>query len=170
MEGFIALTVNLGLLLLGAAAPRLSRRRHGRCSRGVLGLALPGLDAVLPHGERAVDAVQLVVEAAGVADGLAVVVAPPQRRRRRPAVGAAQPDPPRGRLEHRTLEGENMHLFPAVLSICGDFPVLNLQKCQKQLKFIPKRSKTWRGNHINDGEVKYVLGGHVEAPIAYINQ
>jgi hypothetical protein len=32
--------------------------------------------------------VQLVVESAGVADRLAVVVAPPQRRRRRLAVGA----------------------------------------------------------------------------------
>ena len=74
-------------------------------------MAPSSLDAVLPHGEGAVDAVQLVVEAAGVADGLAVVVAPPQRRRRRPAVGAAQPDPTRGRLEHRTLEGEDVSAF-----------------------------------------------------------
>ena len=48
------------------------------------------LDAVLAHGQRPIDAVQFVVEAAGVAHGFAFGVAPPQRRRRRAAVGAAQ--------------------------------------------------------------------------------
>lgn len=45
-----------------------------------------------------VDAVQLVVESASVADGLAVIVAPPQRRVARAAVGAALPVAPRRRL------------------------------------------------------------------------
>ena len=41
-----------------------------------------------------VDAVQLVVEPAGVADGLALAVPPPQRGRVGPAVGADHPRPP----------------------------------------------------------------------------
>ena len=57
---------------------------------GVLGLPLPGLDAVFTHGQRAVDPVQLVVEAAGVADGLALVVATPEGGGSSPAVGATQ--------------------------------------------------------------------------------
>ena len=36
---------------------------------------------------------ELEVESAGVADGLALVVPPPQRRRRRAAVGALQASP-----------------------------------------------------------------------------
>lgn len=66
------------------------RRRGGRA----LGLALPRLDAVLAHGLRPVDAVQFVVEAAGVAHRLPFRIPPPQRRRRRPAVGAAEAQPP----------------------------------------------------------------------------
>lgn len=45
--------------------------------------------------------VEFVVEAAGVADGLSVVVAPPQRRHRRLAVGAGRPGSPRCRLQIR---------------------------------------------------------------------
>lgn len=53
---------------------------------------------------------QLVVEAAGVADGLAVVVAPPQRGGARAAVGAALPVPPRRRLHiHITHIFKKMH-------------------------------------------------------------
>ena len=77
--------------------------RDGRCGRSCRGggcrgrgrrarrfrLALPRLDAVFAHGQRSVDPVELVVEAAGVADRLALGVAAPQGRRRRPAVGAA---------------------------------------------------------------------------------
>ena len=39
--------------------------------------------------------VEFVVEAAGIADGLAVVVASPQRRHRRLAVGAGRSGSPR---------------------------------------------------------------------------
>lgn len=46
------------------------------------------LYGVLLHGERSVDVVQLVVEAARVAHRLAVRVAPPQRRGGGLAVGA----------------------------------------------------------------------------------
>ena len=67
-------------------------------------LPLPGLNPVFPHGEGSVDAVQLVVEAARVAHGLAVVVSPPQGGRGRAAVGAAQADAPGGGLEHGALE------------------------------------------------------------------
>jgi hypothetical protein len=45
--------------------------------------------------------VQFVVESAGVADGLAVLVAPPQRSRGRLAVGADRAFPTRGRLKRK---------------------------------------------------------------------
>lgn len=45
--------------------------------RRLLGLALARLNAVLAHRQRPVDAVQLEVEAASVAHGLAVVVPAP---------------------------------------------------------------------------------------------
>lgn len=55
------------------------------------------------HKYIPVDSVQLVVESARVADGLAVVVAPPQRRVARAAVGAALAVSPRRRLHtHNT--------------------------------------------------------------------
>ena len=76
--------------------------------RWVLGLPLPGLDPVLPHCQWPVNPVELVVEAARVADGLALVVPAPQRGRRRAAVGAAEADPPRGRLEHGTLKRKHI--------------------------------------------------------------
>jgi hypothetical protein len=49
-----------------------------------------------------IDSVQLVVEAAGVAHGLALVVAPPQRGVTRTAVGAALPVAPCRRLQRAT--------------------------------------------------------------------
>lgn len=72
---------------------------------GLLGLALPGLDAVLAHGKGPVDAVQLEVETARVADGLSLVVAAPQGGGARAAVGAAQAQAPGRRLkfQQRTL-------------------------------------------------------------------
>ena len=66
----------------------------------LLGFPLPSLNAVFPHGHGPVDAVQFEVEAAGVTDGLAVVVPPPERRLRGVAVGAAQSVSPRRRREH----------------------------------------------------------------------
>lgn len=72
------------------------RRRHRRRSGrrvGALGFAFPRLDAVLAHGQRTVDAVQFVVEAARVAHRLAVRIAAPQSRHRRGAVGTAQSQP-----------------------------------------------------------------------------
>ena len=54
----------------------------------------PGLYAVLPHGQGSVDTVQLEVEAAGIAHGLALVVSPPERGVGCPAVCAAQTHPP----------------------------------------------------------------------------
>lgn len=56
---------------------------------------------VLLHGDRPRDVVQLVVEAARVADGLAVRVAAPQRRGRRLAVGARHAGPLRPHLRAR---------------------------------------------------------------------
>ena len=77
--------LRVGSLALGRRLQRVG---------GVLGLPLPGLDAVLAHGQRPVDPVQLVVQPAGVADRLALVVAPPQGGGAGAAVGAAQAVPP----------------------------------------------------------------------------
>ena len=49
---------------------------------------LPGLDGVFPHVDGPVDAVELDVEAAGVANGRARQVPAPQGRLLRVAVGA----------------------------------------------------------------------------------
>lgn len=49
---------------------------------------------------------QLVVQSAGVADGLPVLVPSPQRRRRRFAVGAAGARPPRRALQALKREEE----------------------------------------------------------------
>lgn len=57
------------------------------------------LYGVLLHGERAVDVVQLVVEAARVADGLALRVAAPQRRGGGAAVDALHARPLRAHLQ-----------------------------------------------------------------------
>ena len=76
--------------------------RRARLRRGVLplllvgaegGLALPVArgDAVLAHVRGPHDAVELLVEAAAVADLLAVGVAPPQRGHRGITVGASRP-------------------------------------------------------------------------------
>lgn len=58
----------------------------------LLGLAghlpVPGLDAFLLHGQRSVDIVQFIVQAAGVTHRVPVGVSPPQRRRCRLAVRA----------------------------------------------------------------------------------
>ena len=61
-----------------------------RSSRSILRLPLSRLNPLLSHGLRPIDPVQLVVEAASVADGLALVVPPPQGRVLRAAVGAAE--------------------------------------------------------------------------------
>ena len=62
------------------------------------------MDPVLSHGEGAVHPMELVVEAAGVADGLAFVVPPPEGGGRGAAVGATQAQAPRRGLKHRTLK------------------------------------------------------------------
>ena len=69
----------------------------------LLRLAFARLYAVLAHRQGPIDAVQFEVETAGVADGLALVVAPPEGRGARAAVRAAEPEPPRRRLEFRDL-------------------------------------------------------------------
>jgi len=65
-----------------------------RSSRGattrLFGLPLPRLDAILAHGQWSVHAVQLVVQSAGIAHGLPVVVPSPKCRGSSAAVGAAQ--------------------------------------------------------------------------------
>lgn len=58
-----------------------------RCSI-VLWFSLALLYALLLHGERAVHIVQFVIEAAGIADGVAFIVASPKRRRVGLTVGA----------------------------------------------------------------------------------
>lgn len=58
------------------------------------------LYGVLLHGERPVDAVQLEVEAARVAHGLALRVAPPQRRHAGLAVAAQRARPLGAQLLH----------------------------------------------------------------------
>jgi len=55
--------------------------------------------------------VQLVVEAARVADGLALVVPPPQGRVLRAAVGAAEAQSPRGRLKDGALNIKSKIIF-----------------------------------------------------------
>ena len=54
------------------------------------GLPFPGLNAILPHGQRSIDPMQLVIQSTGVANGLPFVVSPPKRRGRRSAVRAAK--------------------------------------------------------------------------------
>lgn len=71
--------------------------------RCLLGLPLSRLYAVLSHGEGSVDAVELEVQPASVADRLALVVAPPQGCRPGAAIRAAQAEPPRRRLEFGDL-------------------------------------------------------------------
>lgn len=66
------------------------------------------LYGVLLHGDGAVDVVQLVVEAARVAHGLAVRVAAPQRRGRGLAVGARHARPLRAHL--RTDTGTRLYM------------------------------------------------------------
>lgn len=63
----------------------------------VLGLAFARLDAVLAHGQRTTDAVQLEVQAARVADGLALVVAAPQGGSPGAAVGTTEAEATRRR-------------------------------------------------------------------------
>ena len=60
-------------------------------AEGRLALPVPGGDAVLPHVGGPRDVVELLVEAAAVADLLAVGVAPPERGHRGVAVGAPRP-------------------------------------------------------------------------------
>lgn len=80
----------------------------GGCGAAVvLGFSLPGLDAILAHRQRPIDPVQFVVEAACVADGLSIVVPAPEGGGRRAAVGTAEADAPRRRLEHRALQKSN---------------------------------------------------------------
>lgn len=70
---------------------QLTHRLIHRCLR--LRLALPRLNALLLHRERPRDAVQLVVESAGIAHGLALAVAAPQSCRRRVTIVTAQSAP-----------------------------------------------------------------------------
>jgi hypothetical protein len=64
-------------------------------------LAVPRLDVLLLESGGSGDVVQLVVEAAGVADGFAVGVAPPQRRGVGAAVGTARSLPFRRGLNRK---------------------------------------------------------------------
>ncbi len=64
-------------------------------------LSISRLDVLLLEGGGAGDVVQLVVEAAGVADGFAVGVASPQRRGVGAAVGAARSLPFRRGLNRK---------------------------------------------------------------------
>ena len=91
-----------GLLLLLDACRAGGVVDHLARSHGVA-LALPfaRLDVVLLHGQGSVDVVQLKVEAAGVADGFALIVATPERRGRRGAVDAAQAQAASGRLKKK---------------------------------------------------------------------
>jgi hypothetical protein len=62
----------------------------GGSTRSILRLSLPRLNTLFSHGLRPVNPVQLVVEAARVANGLTLVVPPPQGRVLGAAVGAAE--------------------------------------------------------------------------------
>lgn len=75
----------------------LTHRLHRRLS---LWLSLSRLNSLLLHRQRAVDVVELVVEPAGIAHGLALTVPAPQSCRRRVTVITAQPaSPVAGSLE-----------------------------------------------------------------------
>lgn len=65
------------------------------------------MDLDLEKGIVYTHVVQLIVQSAGVANGLAVLVAPPEGRRGRLAVGAAGACPARGALQ--TLQTETLH-------------------------------------------------------------
>lgn len=67
-----------------------------------LRLPLPGLNAILAHGQRPIDAVQFVIKTASVAHGLAVVVASPEGGVPSATVAAAEAEPPRSRLQWTT--------------------------------------------------------------------
>lgn len=66
---------------------------HG-CSSVVLRLPFALLDALLLHRQRSVHVVQLVVQSAGIAHRIALVVATPQGRRVGLTVGAGDPVAP----------------------------------------------------------------------------
>jgi hypothetical protein len=55
-----------------------------------LWLPLPGLNPILPHGERSIDTVELEVEPTGVTDRLSLVVPSPEGRCCCPTVCAAE--------------------------------------------------------------------------------
>ena len=83
-------------LLLLTIIVRLARRLG---FVDTLRLPLPGLNPILLHGQRSVDAVQLVVESTGVAHGLPLVTAAPQGRGGGVAVGAGEAHTAGGGLE-----------------------------------------------------------------------
>jgi len=83
--------------------------------RRVLGFAFARLDAVLAHGQRPANAVQLEVQTARVADGLALVVAPPQGGGPGAAVGAAEAQATRGRQPLRRLHQRSIHAVHLVV-------------------------------------------------------
>ncbi len=96
-----------------AANPVQTRRRRKETTEGLMvvmvtfllglggELSISRLDVLLLEGGGAGDVVQLVVEAAGVADGFAVGVAPPQRRGVGAAVGTARSLPFRRGLNRK---------------------------------------------------------------------
>lgn len=86
---FYKLTFSVGVFFAATAAAAARR-----ISSRVLWLPLPRLDSVLPHGQGPVHPVEFVVQSAGVANGLAVVVPSPEGGGRRAAVGAAKADAP----------------------------------------------------------------------------
>lgn len=80
------------------------------------------LNRILLHSQGAVDAVQLVVQTAGVAHSLAVCVAPPQRRHRRVAVSARHAWPLRAHLlAHMELYAIIVHILPNCTLNCNLF-------------------------------------------------
>lgn len=86
----------------GRAVGRSGGGGGGR-RRLLLRFPLPRLDAVFSHRQRSVDAVQFVVQAAGVAHGLALVVPAPQSGHPGTAVRARQAETPVRRLKVRHI-------------------------------------------------------------------
>jgi len=91
---------------LGSAAPFLA-----------LWLSLSRLNSVLAHRERPVHSVEFVVETAGIAHRLAIVVSPPEGGSGGSTICAAESHASRGRSEHAAREVNQRSVHPVHLVV-----------------------------------------------------
>jgi hypothetical protein len=118
-------------------------------------LAVPRLDVLLLEGGGAGDVVQLVVEAARVADRFAVGVATPQRRGVGAAVRAARSLPFRRGLNRKVnCYGNKVHINKEYFSVCPlvGIRTLPLPLSPASVPLPPRRNQRGMGVHSPAGE------------------